>query len=259
MRVPAHDDIQLRHRDGERAVPCRHERFDPDVGDRDHQVRLLLHLGQVLPDGRSEGEEMQPGDARVLDDRRGAREDEADHRDLHDPQILDRIWLQVARDRAARIRAVRAEEREAGLLRPLPQDVLAPVEVVIADSLRVVPQQRHDPRDGLALVLVRDVGALPGVAGVNEKCALGRTGTQLLDLLGERDQAALGERTVRALDGVGDIEMTMDVVRVQDLDPVSTERDGAWPGRRGRDRRRGERDAARRDDERRNEENDGPS
>jgi hypothetical protein len=105
----------------------------------------------------------------------------------------------------------------------------------------------------LALVLVGDVGALPGVAGIDEQRPRGGPRPELLDLLGQRDQAALGERASAALDGVGDVEVAVDVVRVKDLDPIGPERragDGPADGRGGRAGRRGG-NAACRDDERR--------
>jgi hypothetical protein len=105
---------------------------------------------------------------------------------------------------------------------------------VVPDRERVIAHQVHRLRDRLALVRVRDEGPLPCVSGVHEQRPPGGARAEHRDLAGKLRHAAGAERRacVRALHDVG-VEVTVNVVGVQQLDPVVSERARRW---RWRDR-----------------------
>ena len=143
-----------------------------------------------------------------------------------DAEVPHLVRFEICRsDAGLRLDHVRREEWEARILRTQREHVLSPVEVVISHREPVVAHEVHRLRDRFALVGVRDERALPGVAGVDEQGPLRCPRPERRDLSRELRHATGSEAgaRVRARHEVR-VEVAVDVVGVQQLDPVVRER-----------------------------------
>ena len=201
-----------------------------DVRRDDDDVGLPLHFGEQRSDRVGDRPELQAGDGGRLDDRRRTGIRETDDPNPRDAEVPHLVRFEICRsDASLRLDHVRREEWEARVLGTLREHVLPPVEVVISHREPVVVHEVHCLRDRFALVGVRDERALPGVAGVDEQGPLRCPRPERRDLSRELRHATGSEAgaRVRARHEVR-VEVAVDVVGVQQLDPVVRERACRW-------------------------------